>query len=377
VTRPDYYRTLGVKRSATPQEVKAAFRALAKKYHPDRHPGKPEFGRKFQEITEANEVLSDPEKRSKYDQLTQYDRFGLDLSNIGGFDLGKIFKGKEGANPLSSLAGLGGLGGLYDRFFGSQAPEDSSDEKTSPPKVKGEDLHFTLTFDLATVATGTKSVLKIPRESSCGPCKGSGVSEGGRKLSCSKCRGKGQVTISQGAFGVNRPCDDCLGRGFTLKKPCASCKGLGSLVSEDKIAVKIPIGIEDGKELRLKGLGKPGTAGPGDVRVKIRIQADSVFKRRGKDLYQRIQIHAFEAMLGCHRQIPVLGGEPMMIEIPSGSQPGDKIRIPGKGVSAGGDLVVVLQLEVPRSLTPSQRSRIVSLAREMGFSIKDDKSGTA
>ena len=101
MTRPDYYRTLGVKRSATPQEVKAAFRALAKKYHPDRHPGKPEFGRKFQEITEANEVLSDPEKRSKYDQLTQYDRFGLDLSNIGGFDLGKIFKGKEGANPLS------------------------------------------------------------------------------------------------------------------------------------------------------------------------------------------------------------------------------------------------------------------------------------
>lgn len=375
--RQSYYSLLEIKRTASPEEIKKAFHRLAKQYHPDRNPGNAKYQRKFQDITEAYEVLSDPAKRAKYDQLSQLDGFGgFDFSAFKDFELSSLFKNSPGEAVRE------GLGGLYERFFGgkkeevtekdpgaSAGPGSGSAAEAAPPDEEPAslDLHYTVSVGMETVARGGKSVLSIPREAPCAPCKGTGVGAGGKKIDCPTCVGKGRITRSQGTFGVTKPCEACLGIGFRIDKPCEGCRGLGRQVREEKIAVKIPVGVEDGAQLRLKGQGRPGPVGQrGDLRVKIQVEESPHFKRRGRDLYNRQAINVFQAILGCEVEVPTVDGKRVRLPVPAGSQPGTRLKVGGGGIG-GGDLVVVIDVTVPTSLSDESKKSLEKLARSAGI----------
>ena len=353
----DYYVILGVKPSATADEIKKAFHKLARQYHPDRNPGNKQAEQRFKEISEAHEVLADPEKRAKYDQLRSLDSSGgFPFGGDGaGFDLGELFRKGKG--------GLGGLSDMFESIFNrGKAGRPVSEQPHAPQR--GEDIHFTITVPFETAVAGGKTNVSIPTEGVCGPCGGSGAAPGSKQTECSECEGRGQLTYSQGGFALNRACPRCFGRGHLLSHPCPLCKGAGAVQRSETIAVKIPRGIQEGQQIRLAGQGKPGTgkAPPGDLFLKVSIQEHPEFKRKGNEIHGTVTVNAFQAMLGTKVTVSTIAGEHVQLVIPPGTQPGSKLRIKGQGI-AGGDHFVDVQVSLP-NLTDKDREKLEQFVKD-------------
>lgn len=353
----DYYQILGVERAASSDEIKRAFRRLAKEYHPDAHQGdKKEAERKFRKIAEAYEVLSDPEKRA------QYDRFGH-AGPAQGFDFapGDFHRTRE---AFGEFFGGRGFEDLFSMFFGEGIRRERAGRAQ-----RGEDLEYRVRITLEDAAFGAKLRATAARYVSCDRCGGSGLSKGTKLKICPSCKGQGRIEYRQtsmfGTFVNVRGCPECGGAGELAESPCSVCGGGGRVREKREIVIEVPAGVEDGARLRLAGQGNAGQAGgpPGDLHVTVEIQPHPVFKRRGQDLEVELPVHYGTLVLGATVKVPTLEGE-AELKIPAGTDPDAVLTVPGQGLPRGrrrGDLKVRLKIVVPRKLTRQQKRLLEEL----------------
>jgi len=353
MTKRDYYEILGVSRTATTEEIKRAYRKLALKYHPDRNPDDPEAEAKFKEASEAYDVLRDPQKRAIYDQLGH-----AGLNNNYGYG------GFERTEDIFQT-----FNDIFADFFGF----GSSGSRARP----GVDLRYNLKISFREAAKGTEVELDIPKRDVCPECRGTGAAPGSQVEICPQCGGRGEVYRSQGFFRVAMPCSLCKGRGEVIANPCTKCKGKGVVNVNKKIKVKIPAGVETGSRLRIRGEGEPGEFGgpPGDLYVVIYVEEDKTFKRQGQDLVVQAEISFIQAALGDKIKVPTLD-DPVEIEIPKGTQPGEVFTIKGLGIPAlnssyRGDLLVEIKVKTPTNLNKRQ----VELLKEFEQIEQEKKQG--
>jgi molecular chaperone DnaJ len=345
----DYYEVLGVDRGASREQIKASYRKLAVKFHPDRNPGDKQAEENFKEAAEAYAVLSDADKRAMYDR---FGHSGVGEQPFAGFD-SSIFG--DFADILGNLFG-------FEGFFGGGR------RRTGPER--GSDLRTTVVVSFTEMATGVERELTVPREENCDKCHGSGLAPGAKPETCRSCGGRGQVRVSQGFFTMVRTCPSCGGSGQTVSNPCPSCGGAGRVEKKRQLKVVVPAGIEDGTRLRVVGEGEAGVRGgpAGDLYVVVRVEPHELFVREGAALHLEHEISAFVAALGAELEVPTLEGIET-VKIPAGAQPGDTVVLKGKGLprlrrSGKGDLVVHLKVTVPRKLTAKQRELLHALVED-------------
>lgn len=354
----DYYAVLGVDRSASAEEIKRAFRRLAKEYHPDTHKGdKKEAERKFRKIAEAYEVLSDPQKRAQYDR---YGHVGPDQ----GFDFGPgdFRRTREAFGEFFGR----GFEDLFSMFFG----EGVRTRERVGRAQRGEDLEYRVRLSLEDAASGARLRATAARYAPCSRCGGSGLAPGTGVRVCPTCRGRGQIEYRQasvfGTFVNVRGCPECGGVGEIPEAPCPSCGGEGRVRERAEITIDVPPGVEDGDRLRLSGQGNAGVAGgpPGDLYVTVEIQPHPRFTRKGADLELELPVHWSQLVLGAKVKVPTLRGE-AELRIPAGTDPGAVLTLPGAGMPRGrrrGDLAVRLKVVVPKKLTREQRKLLEELS---------------
>lgn len=336
----DYYQILGVDRDASAGEVKKAFRRIARETHPDAHPDDPEAEERFRAAAEAYEVLSDPERRARYDRGDTVDLSGL-FSGFGGFD-----------DLLRSVFGDGG-------FFGSRPGR----------AYRGRDVLVRAEVPLEVAAFGGEATVEFNSRAGCGDCHGSGARPGTSPVTCRECGGSGQVRVAQRSFlgtmmSVSA-CGRCRGEGRVVEDPCPTCHGSGTVPENTHISVEVPPGVTTGTRLRLSGRGESGggSSHPGDLFVEIVVEADPRFERREADLVHRVRIGVAEATLGTRLPVPLLEGDTTDLEVPRGTQPGTIFTIPGRGMTVlgrrhRGDLLVVVEVEVPGELSPEEEDLV-------------------
>lgn len=342
----DYYEVLGVSRDADGATIKKAYRRLAVEYHPDKNPGDNQAEERFKEAAEAYAVLSDSDKRQRYDR---FGKAGLGGQGFGGFDQ-EIFS--DFGDILGDLFGFGSVfGGGRRRSRG----------------MPGRDLLYDLEIDFAEAVRGLETKIQVPRLEICDGCDGSGAAAGGI-ATCPQCRGQGQVAFQQGFFTVARTCGHCKGTGKKIRNPCDTCRGDGRLRREKTIAVRIPPGVDEGMRLRISGEGEAGTGGapPGDLYVVLHVRPHERFRRIDRDLVCDMAVSISQAALGTRLKVPTLDGEEEL-HVPAGTQSGTQFRLRGKGVPdlAGrsrGDHIAVVQVRIPRKLTVDQRRLLENLA---------------
>ena len=354
----DYYEALGVDRSADEAAIKKAYRTLAKKYHPDINPGDAEAEKKFKEVNEAYAVLSDPEKKAKYDQFghAAFEAGGGGFGGFGdfGFDMSDIF---------SSFFG-GGFGG------GGSA-------RRGP--VRGDDINVRLTLSFEEAVFGVKKEISYQRVQKCSDCAGSGAEKGTSPKTCTTCGGSGRVRVQQrtplGMMQTQKACDACGGKGKIIEKPCQSCRGNGYVRATKKLDVSIPAGIDDGERIVLRGQGSDGRDGgpAGDLYIYVSVRPHAVFEREGTDIYCEIPISFTEAALGAEIDIPTLEGTEKY-SIPEGTQTGTTFTLRQKGVpvvnskTARGSLHITVTVEVPKNLSGEQKDLLRKFAESRGES---------
>ena len=369
--KKDYYEVLGVSKTATDEELKKAYRKLAKKYHPDANPdNKKEAEMKFKEINEAYETLSDPQKRKMYDQ------FGPEgPSGFGG--TGGPFGGQGGyysytTSGFDGFSDFGDLGDIFSSFFGGGR---SSSRNNNRPR-QGDDLKYNMDISFEDSFLGVEREINITRNETCNTCNGTGARPGTRPEKCSVCHGTGNVTQVQntilGQMQTTRPCSNCHGTGEVIKEPCDMCRGKGTVRKQAKIKVKIPAGINDGQTIVLRGEGEPGSKGgpKGDLYITMRVKKHSIYSRSGDNVICDIPITFTQATLGADLEIPLVDGTKEKYRIPEGTQPGTKFTIKNKGFKAingnyQGDFVFKVQVQVPKRLTSEQREILTRLAKTM------------
>jgi len=360
----DYYEVLGVARSADQDEIKRAYRRLARQHHPDANPGDPSAGERFKEINEAYEVLSDPEKRARYD------RFGH--AGLG--------RGANGS-PDPDFGPFGDLGGIFDAFFGGGR---TSGRRGPEP---GADLRYDLEISLEEAATGVTREIEFNRWDTCPICGGSGAKPGTRPVVCDRCHGTGEIRFTQsGFFGqfVNiRTCERCGGTGRVVETPCPDCKGKGRVYRPRKLEIKLPPGVDDGSRLRLQGEGEGGPHGgpAGDLYVVVSVRPHPIFKRDGTEIYCDVPISFVQAALGAEIEVPTIDGS-SPLRIPEGTQTGTVFRLKGKGMPSlrgygRGDEHVRVVIQTPRNLTPEQRQALLNFARAGGEEVNGQPGGGA
>jgi molecular chaperone DnaJ len=352
----DYYEVLGVTRTASVDEIKAAYRKCALKWHPDRHPqDKAEAEVKFRESTEAYSVLSDSQKRQIYDT---YGHSGLSGA-AGGVDFsGTIFQDFHDI--------FGDFFGFEDLFSGGRRGGRRSQ--------RGSDLRYDMTLTFEEASAGVNTKIKIPRQEFCGTCNGTGAKAGTGVVTCQTCAGRGQLAYQQGFFTITRTCPACQGAGQIIKERCAECRGQGRIEKERTIDLRIPPGVDTGTRLRVQGEGEPGpNGGPtGDLYVVLEVKEHAFFERRGADLYCTIPISIAQAALGAELQVPGLAGDEKL-KIPEGTESGAVFRVRGKGLAdphggGKGDLYYHVRVLTPSKLTREQRK----LIEQLGASLKVD-----
>lgn len=355
----DYYEVLGVQRSATPEEIKKAYRKLAVQHHPDKNAGNKEAEAKFKELSEAYEVLSDDKKRQMYDQFGHAAGQG-GPGGFGGFGAGG-FGGAGSVNDIfedifGDFFGGGGAGGRRGKGRQQQRGRPGADLKTE----------VDITFEEA--AQGTEKVITVPRSVSCETCTGSGAKPGTEAQTCSQCSGTGEVMYQQGFFAITRTCPNCRGEGTIIQTPCTTCSGTGKTKKRTQLAVKIPAGVDSGQRLKLSGEGEAGERGghAGDLYVVINILEHDFFKREDFDVICEVPITFVQAALGDDIEVPTLEGKVSM-KIPPGTQPGRIFRLKGKGISrlgayGKGDQLVHVTIEVPTQLSSEQKSLLKQFA---------------
>ena len=364
-TKRDYYEVLGVSKTADEDEIKKAFRKLAKQYHPDVNPDNKESEAKFKEINEAYEVLSDKDKKAKYDQ---FGHAGVDPNGFGGGAGG--FGGFEGG-----FGGFGDVGDIFDMFFGGSG--GGGRNKNGPRK--GADLKYEIEIDFKEAAFGVKKEISITRNETCKDCSGSGAKAGSQVDTCKKCGGTGEVRYTQNTvFGrmVNvRPCEDCHGEGKIIKEPCPTCVGRGTVKRNRKITIDIPAGVDNGSVMPLRGEGEPGEKGgpKGDLYIYMRVKPHSLFKRDGVNLFCELPISFIQAAVGAEIDVPTLE-ENEKFEIPEGTQTGTTFKLKGKGIPSlrskvRGDIYFTVKVDVPKKLNDKQKEALKQFADAMGETI--------
>jgi molecular chaperone DnaJ len=333
---PSYYEILEVTRESALEEIRCAYRQLALKYHPDKNPGDQEAEDRFKQISEAYQVLADPEKRQLYDL---YGDAGLAGFDLGGFE-----------DVFSSF------GEVFEEFF-NFGRSGAREDQPQP----GADLRHPVVVTLEEAARGLHHSLTVERRVACPRCQGQGAEPGHPPQTCSRCQGQGQVSRPKGLLKVFNTCPDCQGAGTVISHPCSVCRGAGLIQEEKQIQVHIPPGVDTGTRLRLRGEGEAGTYGapPGDLYMEIGIAPHDIFTRKRKDLYYRAQISFVEAALGTEVEVPTLTAS-TRLAISPGTQPGATFRIPGLGLpglrgKSLGDLVVVVDLQTPTQLSERQK----------------------
>jgi molecular chaperone DnaJ len=363
VSKADYYEVLGVSRDCSDQELKSAYRKQALKYHPDRNPGDHAAEERFKEASEAYQVLSDADKRAAYD------RFGHAGVSGAGF----------GAGPF---AGGVDLGDIFGDFFGEMFSVGGAGRGGQRSRQqRGDDLRFDLTIDFEDAIFGKMTDVKIRRLEICGLCQGKGSASGRGPSVCNQCHGHGQIRYQQGFFSVARTCGACGGTGTFISDPCQGCRGEGRAASEIKLNVKVPAGVEDGTRIRYSGEGDAGRLGGprGDLYVILAIRPHDFFERHGQDLHCVIPISFPQATLGAEFEIPGIDGA-VSIKIPEGTQSGKEVRVRGRGVpylneKGKGDLIVRVEVQIPRKLSRAQRELVAKLAETMAVDNKPTSPG--
>jgi molecular chaperone DnaJ len=366
----DYYSVLGVSASATQDEIKKAYRRLAKKYHPDSNKSDPKAADRFKEISEANNVLSDVDKRKQYDEMRR-------LGAFGGFGGERTAQrgGRPGAGGAPSggpgprmedfdIGGLGGLGDLFSSMFGGGGAKGGARQRGPE---RGESVEVIVPIDFRVAALGGKVPIDLEVNEECATCHGNGAAPGATWKTCPECNGRGMISFGQGGFAVNRPCPMCLGRGQVPSKTCPTCKGAGEVRTRKTVNITVPSGTDTGTRVRLAGQGGKGNDGgpPGDLIITFEVSPDRFFTREGLDVIAKVPLNIAQATLGSKVSVRTLMGRKVTIRIPAGTAPGKRFRVPGQGIEkngAKGDMIVEANITVPEKLTPEQEKMMKEFA---------------
>lgn len=364
MAKRDYYEILGVSKSASKDEIKKAYRKLAVKYHPDRNPDNKEAEDKFKEATEAYEVLSNEQKRQKYDQFGHAGmQGGADYHEYS--DFGDIFSN---------------FGDIFADIFGGGQRQQRS--KTGLTPQRGDDLSYKIEIDLKESYLGTKKEFYIYHYAKCDTCSGQGTQPGTKPEKCSACHGTGSVNYRQGFFSFSQPCTTCRGQGFIIKSPCSTCNGKSRTQKKEQININIPAGIYDGAELRVRGRGDAGIYGgaPGDLYLHVKVSKNKNFWRTNNDLVTNLNLTYPQLVLGCQVEIENIDSQMIPVKIPKGSPVGKEIIIPNKGFTVPGSLnrgklVIITQCHIPTRLSSKAKESLMKYSEQIGTDTKDNNSG--
>ena len=348
MSKRDYYEILGVSRTSTEIELKAAFRKLAMQHHPDRNPGDKECEHRFKEINEAYDVLRDGDKRAAYDRFghAAFEHGGMGAHGFGA-DFGSAF--------ADIFEGIFGMGSTRGRSSGRE---------------RGSDLRYNMEISLDEAFTGKTAQIRIPTSVTCEACSGSGAKAGTKPKACASCGGAGKIRHAQGFFTLERTCPTCHGRGQVIDDPCKVCGGGGRVTRERTLSVNIPSGVEDGTRIRLAGEGEAGLRGgpPGDLYIFLEVAPHEFFQRDGADLHCRVPISMSSAALGGEFEVPAIDGSKVRVKVPEGTQTGRRFRLGGKGMPVlrskqTGDMYVQVAVETPQNLTKRQRELLAEFEK--------------
>ena len=379
MAQQDYYAVLGVPASASQDEIKKQYRKLAAKHHPDKNPNDPKAADTFKAISEAYQTLGDAEKRKQYDQMRQ-------LGAFGGFGGGARGAGTRpggagaGVPPQGNvrfedfdIGGLGGLGDIFSSMFGGSAgARGATGGARARGPQRGQDVESTLEIPFRTAALGGKVPVELDLNEECPTCHGSGAAPGAKLVMCEECKGRGTISFGQGGFAVNRPCPVCLGRGQVPTERCPTCAGAGEVRTRKKVMITVPVGVDTGTKIRLKGQGGRGSKNgpPGDLLITFTVTPDRFYKREGVDLIAPVPINIAQATLGSRVSVKTLDGTKVAIRIPPGTASGKRFRVRGQGIEKDGtkgDLIVQVEVSVPEKLTPEQEEAMKAFAEAGGM----------
>jgi molecular chaperone DnaJ len=377
-SKRDYYEALGIKKSASLDEIRKAYREMALKYHPDRvpHEQKKEAEEKFKEISESYAVLSDAQKRALYDQ---YGHAGIDQK----YAQEDIFKNADFNTVFEGMGDYGLGGGMFEEIFsdlGFDIFSGGRGRQRAGRQRRGRDLEITVEVTLEEAAEGTEKTITVPRYETCATCSGSGARPGSKKTTCPQCKGAGRTVVSNGFFQLAQTCPRCGGEGSTIQSPCSECNGEGRSKVTRKIKVKVPAGVDSGSHLRVRGEGEAGPAGNGDLYVIIEVKPHAVFQRHNNDILTEASVSLSKAILGAEIEVPTLHGKAKM-KIPPGTQSHTVFRLKEKGVpdlhsNSIGDELVKVNVEIPGRLNAQQRRIIEDFARASGEETNDGSGFT-
>ncbi|MCU0307479.1 MAG: molecular chaperone DnaJ [Thermoleophilia bacterium] len=363
----DLYETLGVSPTATADEIKKAYRALARRHHPDANAGDPAAEERFKEISHAYDVLSDEDKRRRYDQ----ERAMFGAGGAGRF--------RPGAGGTAAGAGAGGFSGQFGDFADifSSIFRGGKGRPAGPEAARGDDVEVSVNLSFEQAMAGAQVPVVLERQETCVTCSGSGSKAGSAPKLCPECSGRGVKGRNLGGFAMSGPCETCGGAGTVIEDPCAACHGTGTRAKERKLRVRIPPGVRDGTRIRLKGRGQAGVRGgaAGDLHVVTRVAPSRLYERRGDDLVLEVPVTFAEAALGAKVEIPTLDGR-VALTVPAGSQDGRTLRVREKGAprlsaEGRGDLLARLRVQVPQGLTDRQRKALEEFAKLDGGDVRE------
>jgi molecular chaperone DnaJ len=361
--KKDYYQILGVPENAAPEDVKKAYRRLAKQYHPDANRNDPQAADRFKEIGEAYGVLSDEAKRKQYDQIRK-------MGPLGGFGFGgRTPGGQPGASEIrfnvEDLGDIGGLGDIFSSFF------DRTRRRSTRPAdrmQRGRDVEYVVEIPFGVAARGGKVAIEVPMTDDCSVCAGTGNAPGSKPRTCTECGGKGTISFGQGGFAVSRPCPNCLGRGQVPTDPCQNCSGTGQVREQRQILLTVPSGVDTGSKLRLSGQGEKGAPGApsGDLLVTFKVKPDRFFRRDALDVHSTVPINLAQALLGSKIRVRTVDDRKVALKVPPGTQSGTRFRIAGQGIEKAGhrgDQYVQVKVELPETLDEEGEKLVRELAR--------------
>ncbi len=367
-SKRDYYEVLEIGREATDTDIKKAYRKLAKQYHPDVNPEDKSAEAKFKEVNEAYEVLSDPQKKARYDQ---YGHAGVDPNSFGGAGAG--FGDFD----------FGGIGDIFESFFGGGGFGRSSRGRSGPQR--GADIKYSMQLTFEEAAFGVQKEISISRHENCSNCSGTGAKPGTSPETCKHCNGTGQVQYKQstpfGQFVNVKTCDVCRGEGKIITNPCPDCNGKGKVKKTVKRTIDIPAGIDDGQTISMRGEGEPGSKGgpAGDVYITVAVKPHAIFKRQGNDVVCEMPITFVQAALGAELEVPTLDGK-VKYSIPEGTQTGSIFRLKSKGIpylrgNGRGDQYVKVEIDVPKKLNDKQKELLKQFAEISGDDVYEQRKG--
>jgi molecular chaperone DnaJ len=359
-----YYETLGIARGANEQELKSAYRRLAKEFHPDCNPNDNRAELRFREVSEAYEVLKDPQKRAAYDHFG-HAAFDGGTGGARGF-------GPDFASSMSDI-----FDDLFGEFMGGRRGQ-----RQRSSRERGADLRYNLEISLTEAFAGKTAQICVPTSVSCETCSGTGAKAGTKPTTCSMCGGQGKVRASQGFFTIERTCPSCQGRGETIEDPCQGCRGSGRTTKERTLSVNIPAGVEDGTRIRLAGEGEAGLRGgpAGDLYIFLSIKPHEFFQRDGADLFCKVPISMTTAALGGQIEVPTVDGAATRVKVPEGSESGKQFRLKGKGMpvlrsKVSGDMYIQVEVETPKCLTKRQRELLEEFEKESHKETSPESAG--